>query len=164
MTMIKLKVCDLSGTPLDWATAYAIDQEVFTDGGSVLRFGALALPWAPSTNWAQGGLLVDQYGVSLTTGDAPTEQGIAGNLFTAMMTRSSDFRPFVAHGKTRLIAACRAIVASKLGETVEMPVELLSEEQLMATMRTNTADFSVPCCNWPKCGCEVMHGDDCVPF
>lgn len=150
MSAIALLVSELSGPPLDWATAYAIGQEVFTDGGEVLRFGALALPWSPSTNWAQGGLLVETNQIALDW------DGSDGEAFWW----KASHQDIVQHqlGPTPLVAACRAIVAAKLGGEVEIPVELVPEDQ-----RPKPTTHK-PCCNWPKCGCVVMHGEDCIPF
>ena len=65
----------------------------------------------PSTNWSQGGPIIEREGITLRCGlhgwDAELEE------FDA-----------ISHGPTPLIAAMRCLVASKLGDEVEIPEEL----------------------------------------
>jgi len=73
--------------------------------------------YAPSTNWSQGGPIIEREIVSIDK-----EEG--GKRWAAFAWRSDrDLQRAI--GPTPLIAAMRCYVASKLGDTVEVPNELL---------------------------------------
>lgn len=87
--------------------------------------------YSPSTDWSHGGPLIDEFSVSLISSKTQFYEGIA---FTATIgpfgQYIDDSLPGMIEsdysvGKTPLIAACRAIVAAKFGDTVEVPEELL---------------------------------------
>lgn len=70
----------------------------------------------PDLDWSQGGQLIEMYRVQLEPGAAWAAKTDCGGGFTSYVE---------APGHTALIAACRAIVACKLGETVKVPKELV---------------------------------------
>lgn len=73
--------------------------------------------YKPSTDWSHGGPLIEKYKLDI---GAPMEnQNGPWNAATEWA------HPHGYKGDTPLIAACRAIVASKLGDTVSVPKELL---------------------------------------
>ena len=120
---MKIKTNELEGAALDWAVAVATGYEdhVYTDGGGELRHGVLAYRWAPSSDWSQGGPLIAD-GVYMLCRQNPlspipfeTEGWIAAH----------EGLPFLFDGPTPLIAACRAIVAAKLGDEIDVPEELV---------------------------------------
>lgn len=115
--MIEVKTADLIGPALDWAVAKAIGLEEETL--DPLTWECTAYPsgcYNYSTDWSQGGPLIDKYIGSLyrdwTLSETPTAvvEGTA----------------HVAAGSTYLLALCRAIVAAKLGNTVQVPAELVT--------------------------------------
>ena len=69
--------------------------------------------WQPSTDWAQGGPIIERERIALDTWD---EGWLA--------TRIEDPAISEAIGPTPLIAAMRCYVASRLGDEVEIPEEL----------------------------------------
>lgn len=106
-----MKTNELSGTALDWAVAQAEEQPhrivsglVFIPGGD---------NWNPSSNWSQGGPIIErkQIAIFLNGDDEWTaEDGW-----------------YRASGPTPLIAAMRCYVASDLvGNEIEIPEELLT--------------------------------------
>ena len=108
---MKVKTSELSGVQLDWAVAQAEGEEVvFEDGelclpSSYFKDGD---PYKPSTNWAQGGPIIEREGISLDKMyDTPE--------WCASMENTKGYR-----GPTPLVAAMRCFVASKLGEEVEV--------------------------------------------
>jgi len=121
MEMIKVKTCDLSGAALDWAVA---NSGVISEKLNGLSFNnkkqptvgwALALPYQPSSNWAQCGPLIENLKIGIES---------SGNEVYAYLKEFSLDGYF---GETATVAICRAIVGAKLGEEVEIPKELADQ-------------------------------------
>jgi hypothetical protein len=95
-----MKTSELTGAALDWAVAKC--EDVYCFDGSYI----------PSTNWAQGGPIIEREGISWHCGNKASWHaygyGSADNI----------------SGPTPLIAAMRCYVASKLGDDVDIPEEL----------------------------------------
>ena len=107
---------DLTGTALDWAVGQCEQIELawFPESTS-LFFGRGFAKWRPSTDWSQGGPIIERERIETRydrTGRF-SEPWIASTL-ERMIT-----------GPTPLIAAMRCLVTSKLGATVDVPTELL---------------------------------------
>ena len=95
---MKIKTSELEGAALDWAVAKVVGVDV----------SSTSIPiFCPSTNWSQGGPLIERYYIDIESG--PWSAYYGGQTM---------------HGDSPLIAACRAIVAAKLGDVVEVPEEL----------------------------------------
>ena len=94
-----MKTSELTGAALDWAVA----QATGFDNGD----------WLPnySTEWCHGGAIIESERICLI------DQG--GDYWQAICGWKEMF------GDTPLIAAMRCYVASKLGDEVEVPEELL---------------------------------------
>jgi hypothetical protein len=111
-----MKAFELTGAALDWAVAKCEDLEhYFEDGLVCLKgqpFDTHWLYWTPSTDWAQGGPIIEREKVELFIRD---EEWFAYSSFST----PEDF-----HGDTPLIAAMRCYVASQLGDTINIPKEL----------------------------------------
>ncbi|KPW25779.1 Uncharacterized protein ALO83_00997 [Pseudomonas cannabina pv. alisalensis] len=124
----EVKTADLLGAALDWAVAIAEGWE-----SDRPQDGQLKMPWLsidlrvvagadrmvhpanrfnPSTDWSQGGPLIEKYRIDFAQ-------------YADQVEAFSQIRSPGSKGGTYLIAACRAIVASVLGETVSVPKELL---------------------------------------
>ena len=107
-----MKTAELTGTALDWAVAKcegvingdALDVGFIREGG-----------YTPSTDWAQGGEIIERECMQLWKGGE----------WCASLDQSFN-PPEFSTGTTPLIAAMRCYVASKLGTEVEVPEELLS--------------------------------------
>lgn len=154
MGTIKVKTADLIGPALDWAVAHAVKawetaHELFptmtldpTFSGVEARpyprgeYGTMLLTcvlvprnpfrqdpqsFCPSTDWSQGGPLIEKYRIELR------ESGKANWWADKSMLREGvpDQNDWCGHGPSALIAACRAIVAAKLGDSVDVPEELV---------------------------------------
>lgn len=107
-----MKTIELTGAALDWAVAKCEGYEPFNDSVSWLiehdgRY--VDLP-RYSTNWAQGGPIIEREKIGLLP---------SGN---AYYERNGG--TYYSYGPTPLIAAMRCYCASKLGDTVEIPEEL----------------------------------------
>jgi hypothetical protein len=107
-----VKTSQLSGAALDWAVA-SIELTGHDDYTNVLMVTIgddNGWKYNPSTNWSQGGAIIEREGIALYLyGDGE---------WNAMTEKE-------CKGKTPLEAAMRCYVASKLGDEVEVPDELL---------------------------------------
>lgn len=119
MTTIQVRTSELIGRALDWAIAQVEQVETSVSGGKLFkvhdRHGIKLIPsvrreYSPSTDWSRGGPLFDKYEMRL-------DDGIGGWLAFA--------DGVCAWGETHLIAACRSIVAAKLGDVVNVPMEIM---------------------------------------
>ena len=113
-----MKTAELSGATLDWAVAkcegfkaeyWDDDRLCFTDD-----WGA---DFEPSCDWAQGGKIIEREGISLIP---PHDDISAWEAYHPTQVHNEYY------GTTPLEAAMRCYVASKLGDEVEVPDELLS--------------------------------------
>jgi hypothetical protein len=114
-----MKVSELTGAALDWAVAeciYEPDDVVICDG-RVFAYDDAIKGFNPPTNWAQGGLIIEREKIALN---------LSENGWVA--TRIEPPSVSEARGPTPLIAAMRCYVASKLGDEVEVPDELVEKE------------------------------------
>lgn len=111
-----MKTIELQGAALDWAVAKCEGLDVrLLNGGTemVLRDGDW---WYPSESWAQGGPIIAREWISTTNSDDEWLAEIATDCADGYLS---------ATGPTPLIAAMRCYVASKLGDEVEIPAELM---------------------------------------
>jgi hypothetical protein len=120
---MKVKTSELTGAALDWAVAKCEGyQAVFTDGTirPVFRKAqAVEATWPEySTDWAQGGPIIERKKISIIEECDGTWMGSIGGC------TDLDTPLYQEHGLTQLISAMRCYVASELGDEVEMPEEL----------------------------------------
>lgn len=125
--MAKIKVENLTTKQLDYAVAICEGGKDFTYDGISYYFTldnalkVLSKGWAasmshyPSTNWNQGGPIIEREGITIE-GPAFNGDTWQAHLWTDQVV---DF--IVCEGATPLIAAMRCYVISKLGKTVEVP-------------------------------------------
>lgn len=77
---------------------------------------------APSTEWGDGGPIIDREKISTVYCEPGTTAGDEWEAYIGCLDpRRLDNDPADGEGPTALIAAMRAYVASKLGEEVELP-------------------------------------------
>jgi len=117
-----MKTSELIGAQLDWAVAKC-------EGGTGLWHDTVATYWitldgkdralskgwaqsyTPSTNWAQGGPIIERERLEIVPNGEDWDAYIAET-------------HMASEGQTPLIAAMRCYVSSKLGDEVEIPKEL----------------------------------------
>lgn len=109
---------ELNGVALDWAVAQAegvalVDGCIFTKDPAEEQ-----VLYSPSTDWAQGGPIIEREGMHV---DCLRQGSKAVWEAWPYATGTKDIQV----GHTPLIAAMRAFVAHKLGNTVEIPDELI---------------------------------------
>lgn len=126
---MKIKTSELSGSNLDWAVAVAVGAHCQETGSSDLRTGKHWMvsgframrwdDWTPSTDWSQGGPMIERFDICVMRCDV-----------RGWVASESWFEPYEsicvdASGPSALIAACRAIVAAKLGDEIDVPEGLV---------------------------------------
>lgn len=129
--MIEVKTAELIGPALDWTVAKAIGLAVFTlpkdnpeEKWQVQRRLYTGGPFWPSQDWAQGGPLLTEYQLEFSIDEDTNSVGAS---LLAWRSHGKSHRTRWSKGPGHLIAACRAIVAAKLGDTVQVPAGLLAE-------------------------------------
>ena len=123
--MIEVKAADLAGEALAWAVAKADGLEPKLEGphyGNGWRvfcnttFGN-SKRYNPQEDWALCGQLIRRNGISLHSPQHP------GDCWAAWA--KIDGKEIVMGGDTEIIAACRVVVAAKLGSVIRVPTELM---------------------------------------
>jgi Protein of unknown function (DUF2591) len=111
---MKIKTSDLTGAALDWAVAKCATDDtlrVYFDeatGEPLCHDDWLDnQEYKPSTDWAQGGPIIEREGIELEHD---------GFIWWSRIKADEDFS-----GPTPLIAAMRCYVASVLGDEVDVP-------------------------------------------
>ena len=106
-----MKTSALTGAALDWAAAKAEGLTYWDDDRLCFANEPHGEDFEPSTDWAQGGAIIERERICLI------DQG--GDYWQAMCGWRESF------GDTPLEAAMRCYVASKLGDEIDVPKELL---------------------------------------
>ncbi len=118
---MKIKVSEATNIQLDWMVANAQHLNIIQVKGGVTYTSSYpkigGAPYSPTTDWAQGGPIIERESLSLTN-RVYSDTGIVStsNLWRAMTDHST-----VEYGPTPLIAAMRCYVTSELGDTIEVP-------------------------------------------
>lgn len=118
---MKIKTSELTGRALNYAVAmlaYPAPDYEPDDWEGYVTAGCSDEGWvfSPSTDWAQGGRIIERENIQL-------KHDGSGFLRIA---HGGNYPNFVqAKGPTPLIAAMRCYVATKLGNEVDVPEELL---------------------------------------
>ena len=120
-----MKTAELTGAALDWAVAkcellngadYTLAMDKDIDGTLRVNFGGMYPEW--STDWQEGGAIIERELIDTLTVEGGTDGWQANKYLPDEIV--------TAYGKTPLIAAMRCYVASKLGDKVELPEELMT--------------------------------------
>jgi hypothetical protein len=119
-----MRTSDLTGPALDWAVAKCEGFDPFTDGISwiIERIGQYQQLPCYSTDWSQGGPIIERERIQTTPRGETTDLWEAIVFDNIFMDDGSDC---FQTGPTPLIAAMRCFVASRLGDEVDIPEELL---------------------------------------
>ena len=145
-----MKTADLTGPALDWAVAKCEGVSLIyrgrkwpTDGATTVEYAPWAVhpvvngsgpfvaalcnsAYSPTTNWAHGGPIIEREGIELICNLNPAE---AARFKTEPHWRASKrawSKGDIWYGPTPLIAVMRCYVASKLGDEIDVPKELLA--------------------------------------
>lgn len=120
---MKIKTSELTGTALDWAVARAFGHEVAFNSGSlvIIKRHDVVDYFDPSTNWGWGGPIIDSELIALNVLKHQPNLG----LWMASSNGGYNTPSIPQYGPTPLIAAMRCLVASRFGDEVDVPEELL---------------------------------------
>lgn len=114
---MKIKTAELTGAALDRAVVIALGYEI-DEHKCAVKDGVAEFNldfFSPSEVWAQGGPIIDRELLCLNQ-DTPRKQWVA-------TTNDAGLMQF---GLTPLLAAMRCYVASKLGDELDVPDELIN--------------------------------------
>lgn len=106
-----IKTSQLTGAALDWAVCASMPAATGMQREILSR--PITYRWKFSTDPAQGHPIIEREGISWHCGNKTSWHAYAYGSATNY------------NGPTPLVAAMRCYVASKLGDTVEVPEELL---------------------------------------
>ena len=128
---MKYKTVELTGALLDAAVALAdgmsfevVPQKVWGDGSGITIVSASPACrvnhayFQPSRSWADGGPIIEREKITLFH-DAWWEAGMLAELSCSYGAASLEMN-FKAKGETALVAAMRAFVYSRYGDTVDL--------------------------------------------
>ena len=107
---MRVKTSELTRFALDWAVGTALKLPApYWDGNRCAAY---------SSDWAQGGPIIERERISLTPRDYGWDALYHDRLF------EEDGSDYFQKGTTPLIAAMRCYVSSKLGDEIDVPEEL----------------------------------------
>jgi hypothetical protein len=134
---MKIKTADLIGPALDWAVAQCEGKNGVLHDDGITRCIVIASAsgvykgtYQPSINWSQGGALVEREGINLfkhnKLNESQPDVWCAHKVVPRPnMEGSFNSCALALDGPTPLIAAMRCVVASRLGDEVDVPDELV---------------------------------------
>ena len=116
---MKIKTSELTGAALDWVVA---NCEGIQDSEFVRTHMDA---WPYSTDWAQCGPIIEREKMCVGHKHQADPEYCPVNDPTTNCWARTTAGGYLSYGPTPLIAAMRCYVASKLGEEVEIPNELI---------------------------------------
>ena len=135
---MKTKVFNAKGAALDWLVATADGRRMgFNLGGGLEVRGRtesgkelpeqwdMWMPWHPSTDWSQGGPIIEREGINVSIQNDTPGFTYSGK---ARWWAQMDCRVHTAYGPTPLIAAMRCLCCAKLGDEIDIPEGLCQQQ------------------------------------
>lgn len=124
--MTTVKTHELTGQALDWAVQKILFARQEYIKPWVLERHAAGDPCgSASTDWLQGGPIIEHEGIDLFP--AHNQDGQVARWIAYIANSETSYGYFSADGPTPLVAAMRCFVISRLGEEVEVPENLFSQ-------------------------------------
>ncbi len=136
--LIEVRVSNLSGEALGWAVGKAEDLDVYLEPpgyngvpwrvfaryqGQAIEHAKRYNPWE---DWAVGGPLIDKHHVQTSFNGSGFSRSPTGEYWCAYVCKPSGQQELPSGGGPNVLtAACRAIAQAKLGDTVQVPKELM---------------------------------------
>lgn len=120
---MKIKTSELEGPALDWAVAEASGTPIYRSGKTLTRMDVDGgVYWQPSIYWHQTGPIIERECIEWQWLPSSNEAHRYGARRPSLGGLN---RTFCMDGPTILVAAMRCYVASKLGDEVDVPDELV---------------------------------------
>ena len=126
-----MKTSKLIGVQLDWAVAKCEGKNGVLHDDGITRCIVIATAsgvykgtWKPSVNWSQGGPIIEREEIG-TSRNAPCTKGRDWEARGSITAKGAGY--LWGYGPTPLIAAMRCYVASKMGDEVAIPNELIGK-------------------------------------
>jgi hypothetical protein len=117
-----MKTNELTGAALDWAVATCEGRPYSVTLDDIKGAPPLVAPiFSPSTSWQEGGPIIEREWLDVTPWPNESDEDLR---WQCVQHDSTDCLFF---GPTPLIAAMRCYVASRLGDTINIPEELRGE-------------------------------------
>ena len=114
---MKVKASELTSPALDWAVAISSEEEkpqVHAYGACcVVSNGHTQHRYCPASEWSHCGPLIERFNVSIS--------GKEGEFYASCEPHIGSA---VKSGRTPQIAICRAVVAEKLGDEIDLPFDM----------------------------------------
>lgn len=131
---MKVRVSEAERQVLDWMVAKAEEYPMgiwYDDDGLPMIRDDEVPEWKPSTDWSQGGPIIERERIRLETNDHPDLWPWFATKLLRWEKREDEEMgdwPVYAEGggDTPLIAAMRCYVVTKLGDEIEVPDELIN--------------------------------------
>ena len=124
-----MKTSQLTGEALDWAVAKCECILVEKSEDGKLTINSQWDYWFPSCDWSQGGVIIEREKIELAyrpQGDLRSLHSSRKPDWAAGIYNTTKYTTdHICSGETPLIAAMRCYVASKLGDEIEVPSEML---------------------------------------
>ena len=118
-----MKTSELTGAALDWAVAKCEGHAVnvgFRNLTYTPKGKRTLYKYMPSTKWAQGGPIIEREKI-----DVNSKINAGDDIDEWRAVKGIGAKTKARYGPTPLIAAMRCYVASKLGDEIDVPEELL---------------------------------------
>ena len=127
---MKIKTADLIDLALDWAVATCDGYEYDTESGLLYSYEEPHFFKRYSSDWSQGGPLIEREGINLFKHNKLSESQPDTWCAHKVVPRpnlegSFNSCALAPEGPTALIAGMRCVVASRLGDEVDVPDELV---------------------------------------
>lgn len=122
---MKIRISEATPLQIDWLVAKCEGKDGVLHDDGITRCIVIAAPsgvykgtWRPSLNWSQAGPIIEREKLDAFWNADAEWWSVAG------YDERAD-REVVMRDKSYLVAAMRCYVASKLGDTVDIPEELV---------------------------------------
>lgn len=124
---MKIKTSELTGIALDWAVAKCEESIGLDNAKTFLRDHKIGFTTRYSSNWSQGGPIIEREIISIWWQPEDKCWRAADKPWMEADVNDPEWLdgPDPNMGATPLVAAMRCYVASKLGDEVDVPEELL---------------------------------------
>jgi hypothetical protein len=118
---VKVKTSELTGRAIDWATGKAIGANIGVTIGGLVKEITSHNPiemglWQPTNDWSICGSMIEKYWMDVFC--EPHNEDVLWSAITPHLLGNYE------NGPTPQIAICRAVVASVLGDEIDLPEDL----------------------------------------